>query len=79
MRLAAEAINENIWDTVNGLVLVNEVNGIKQMISVDTINGKKVRSFVETKRTEKVKEVFPNGLPAGLNVVFVSVANDNND
>lgn len=53
MRLAAEAINENIWDAVNGLVLVNEVNGIKQMISVDTINGKKVRSFVETKRTEK--------------------------
>ena len=47
------------------------------MISVDTINGKKVRSFVETKRSEKVKEVFPNGLPSGMNVVFVSVVNEN--
>ena len=50
MTLAAEVINENIWDAVNGLVLINEVNGIKQRISVDTINGKKVRSFVETKQ-----------------------------
>ena len=58
MTLAAEVINENIWDAVNGLVLINEVNGVKQMISVDTINGKKVRSFVETKRSEKVKEVL---------------------
>lgn len=77
MTLAAEVINENIWDAVNGLVLINEVNGVKQMISVDTINGKKVRSFVETKRSEKVKEVFQNGLPSGMNVVFVSVVNEN--
>ena len=74
MALVREAINENIWDVVNGLVLVNEVNGVKQIISVDTINGQKVRTFAETKRTEKVAEVFPNGLPAGMNIAFISVA-----
>lgn len=53
MALVREVINENIWDAVNGIVLVNEVNGVKQIISVDTINGNKVRTFAETKRTRK--------------------------
>lgn len=74
MALVREATNDNIWDAVNGLVLVEEENGIRRMISIDTINGRKVRNLVETKHTEKVKEVFPNGLPAGMSMVFVSVA-----
>lgn len=79
MESITKAINENGWDAVSGLVLVNKVNGVKQMISIDTINGEKVRSYDKNECKEKVKEVFPNGLPRGMNVVFISVANDNND
>lgn len=79
MALVSEAVNKNVFDAVSGLVLVNKVNGVEQMISIDTINGEKVRSFDKTECKEKVKEVFPNGLPRGMNVVFISVTNDNND
>lgn len=75
--MAAETnvINENVWKAVSGLVLVNKINGKEQMISIDTINGEKVRSYDKTRCKEKVKEVFPNGLPCGMNVVFISVVN----
>lgn len=79
MTSITKAIDENVWDAANGLVLVNKVNGVEQMISIDTINGEKVKSFDKAECKKKVKEVFPNGLPRGMNVVFISVANDNND
>ncbi len=75
MTLAAQA--ENIWDACNSLVLFNEVDGAKQRISIETVNGKRVRSLVDTNVSKNVKELFPNGLPSGMNVVFVSFADLN--
>lgn len=71
--------SEKIWDAVDGIVLVKEINGCKQRISIDTINGKKVRCFANPSTQaadvkEKVDAVFPNGLPEGINAIFVSVA-----
>lgn len=77
MTLAATLTNENVLNTFDGIILVNEINGAKQMISVDTINGKKVRNIVNAERSEKVSEIFPQGLPAGMDFMFVSLANNN--
>ncbi len=68
------AATKNIWDVYNSLVLVNEADGTKQKISIETVNGKRVRSLVDTNVSQNVKELFPNGLPSGLNVVFISLS-----
>ena len=65
---------KNIWDVYNSLVLVNEADGTKQKIYIETVNGKRVRSLVDTNVSQNVKELFPNGLPSGLNVVFISLS-----
>ena len=75
--LAAEAINENIWDAGHSLVLFEEVNGNAQRISIETVNGKKVRNYVDRNVSQKVEELFPNGLPKGMNVVFISLTEKN--
>lgn len=77
MTLAAEAINENIWDAGHSLVLFEEVNGNAQRISIETVNGRKVRNYVDRNVSQKVEELFPNGLPKGMNVVFISLTEKN--
>lgn len=77
--LAAKSINENVWNSDKNLVFVNELNGLNQMISIETINGVRVKNSHSVETQKKVVELFPNGLPNGMNVVFVSFADKNND
>ncbi len=72
--LAARSINENVWDLDNNLVFCNELNGFTRMISIETINGRRVKNSYKADTQKKVAELFPNGLPKGMNVLFVSFA-----
>lgn len=73
--------SEKFWSAVDGIVLEKEVNGCKQRISIDTINGAKVRCLSGSdKRVDEIKGkvdvIFPNGLPDGVNAVFISVTDN---
>ena len=73
------ATAEEIWDLINGVVFTMEFNGHQQRVSIDTINGKKVRSLAnnDNQIKEKVKVVFPDGIPTCINAKFICVNSEN--
>lgn len=77
---ALYATAEGIWDILNGVVFTMDVNGHNQRVSIETINGKKIRTLVsnDNQMKDRVKAVFPEGLPTCINAKFICVNKDEN-